>query len=581
MSKYRVGVLSNSIKIRLIDYNVCMLLTREQLQERLFALHAASMELVKDVSLETLLERIASTACEQAGARYAALGVLDEEGKLKKFIAVGMTEKEIKKIAHPPVGQGLIGELMNTTIPLRVPVIREHPRSVGFPDHHPYMVSFLGVPIRSSERQLGQIYLTEKLDAPEFTSDDEMIIQMLATYASIAITNAQLYEEMRERDLALTRRHVDMSLLNGIASTLTSSLELDEILNKTLALVMNYMKVEAGEIFLLEEDKSTLRMVLHRGQAAEAFWTKNSFNLGDGFIGMVAKNRQPLISNTLQTDTTFLRDAVVQAGFQQIACIPMVSGENLMGVMSVATRAKEPFEERSIQMLRAVGAWAGLAIENARLHANARRLAVLEERNRIGMDLHDGIIQSIYGVGLALEGVQHTLDEDPQAAKEQISHAINGLNQAIRDIRAYILDLRPRQLGNDGLISGIKRLIAEYRANTFSDVVFTMPDSDLKELTQPQSMALFHICQEALANAAKHAKAKTVQISLWTTDERALMEIRDDGKGFDASTMQSSIGHGLANMQTRVHSVGGETDITSTVGEGTTVFVWVPRGIKS
>lgn len=557
-----------------------MLLTREQLQERLFALHAASMELVKDVSLETLLERIASVACEQADARYAALGVLDEEGKLKKFIAVGMTEKEIKKIAHPPMGLGLIGELMNTHVPLRIPLIQDHPRSVGFPDHHPHMVSFLGVPIRSAERQLGQIYLTEKLDAPEFTSDDEMIIQMLATYASIAITNAHLYEEMRERDLALTRRHVDMSLLNGIASTLTSSLELDEILNKTLALVMNYMKVEAGEIFLLEEDKSTLRMVLHRGQAAEAFWTRNSFNMGDGFIGMVAKSRQPLISHDLQTDTNFLRDAVVQAGFQQIACIPMVSGENLMGVMSVATRVKEPFEERSIQMLSAVGAWAGLAIENARLHANARRLAVLEERNRIGMDLHDGIIQSIYGVGLALEGAQHTINENPQAAKDQINNAINGLNQAIRDIRAYILDLRPRQLGTDGLLSGIKRLIAEYRANTFSDVIFTMPDSDLKELTQAQSMALFHICQEALANAAKHAKAKNVQISLWTTEERVLMEIHDDGKGFDTSKMETSIGHGLANMQTRAHSVGGETDITSNVGDGTTVFIWIPRGLK-
>lgn len=558
-----------------------MLLTREQLQERLFALHAASLELVKDVSLETLLERIAATACEQAEARYAALGVLDDEGKLKQFITVGMTDKEIKRIAHPPVGRGLIGELMDRDMPLRLPVIQEHPRSVGFPAHHPRMISFLGVPIRTGEKQLGQIYLTEKLDALEFTPDDEMIIQMLAGYAATAISNARLIEEMRERDIALTRRNQDMSLLSGIASTLTSSLELDEILNKTLGLVMNYMKVEAGEIFLLEEDKTTLRMVLHRGQAAEAFWTQNVFNVGDGFIGMVARNRQPLIGRSLASDANFLRDAVVQAGFQQIACIPLLSGENLMGVMSVATRATEPFDERNIQMLTAVGASAGLAIENARLHANARRLAVLEERNRIGMDLHDGIIQSIYGVGLALEGAQLTLKEEPQAAKSQIARAIDGLNQAIRDIRAYILDLRPRQLGTEGLLSGIKRLITEYRANTFSEVNFTAPESDLKDLTQAQSMTLFHICQEALANAAKHAKAKNVQVALWTTDERALMEIRDDGKGFDAGKMQTSIGHGLANMQTRAHAVGGEIDISSSTGEGTTIFVWVPRGIKN
>ncbi|MBL8103474.1 MAG: GAF domain-containing sensor histidine kinase, partial [Anaerolineales bacterium] len=507
-------------------------------------------------------------------------GVLDDEGKLKQFIAVGMTEHQIKKIVHPPVGKGLIGELMDTQTPIRLKILQEHPASVGFPENHPRMVSFLGVPIRTGDKQLGQIYLTEKIDAVEFTSDDEMIIQMLAGYAATAITNARLYEQMKERDLALTRRNVDMSLLNGIASTLTSSLELDEILNKTLGLVMNYMKVEAGEIFLLEEDKNTLRMVLHRGQAAEAFWRRNIFNVGDGYPGLVAKSRQPLISRQLADDANFLRDAVVEAGFQQIACIPLLSGENLMGVMSVATRGTDPFDERNIQMLTALGAWAGLSIENARLHANARRLAVLEERDRIGMDLHDGIIQSIYGVGLALEGVRLTLSEDPDAAKGRINHAIDGLNQAIRDIRAYILDLRPRQLGAEGLLNGIKRLIAEYRANTFSEVHFTGPDSDLKDLPQTQSLTLFHICQEALANAAKHAKAKSVQVAIWTTDDRALMEIRDDGKGFDLDGMHTSIGHGLANMQTRARAVGGDIDISSVVGEGTTILVWVPRAIK-
>ncbi|MGE5462525.1 MAG: GAF domain-containing protein, partial [Syntrophothermus sp.] len=242
-----------------------MLLTREQLQERLIALHKASLELVKDVSLDRLLERIAAVACEQADARYAALGVLDENGKLVKFISVGMEEDEIKRMAHPPVGKGLIGELMNTVDPLRVPVIQEHPRSVGFPAHHPKMVSFLGVPIRAANHQLGQIYLTEKVGAPEFTADDEKIIQMLAAYAAAAI-------------------------------------------------------------------------------------------------------------------------------------------------------------------------------QNARLHENTHRLAVLEERERIGMDLHDGIIQAIYGVGLSLDGALHTIDESPTEAKERIRHSIDGLNQAIRDLRAYILD---------------------------------------------------------------------------------------------------------------------------------------------
>jgi two-component system sensor histidine kinase DevS len=557
-----------------------MLLTREQLQDRLIALHRASLELVGDVSLEHLLERIATLAREQAEARYAALGVLDEKGKLEKFIPIGMTEEDIKKIAHLPCGKGLIGVLMNTEEPLRVPVIQNHPSSVGFPPHHPHMTSFLGVPIRAGDHQLGQIYLTDKIDAAEFTADDEKIIQMLAAYAAAAIQNARLVKQMKQRDLALTRRSEDLTLLNEIATTLTSSLELDEILNKTLASIMGYMKVEAGEIFLLEDDKQTLRMVLHRGQAAEAFWTRNRFQIGEGVIGRVAQSGQPEISSDLAQEAQFLRPAVVKAGFHQMVYLPMKSGENLIGVMSVATRAVEPLDESGLQLLSAVANWAGLAVDNARLHQNSRRLAVLEERDRIGMDLHDGIIQSIYGVGLSLENALHTVDEDTGLAKVRIKESIEGLNQVIRDIRAYILDLRPRQMGNDGLMNGLKRLATEYRANTFSEVSLKGPQKGLEDLPQVNALALFHICQEALANAAKHAAAKKVDINVWTTSDRVLMEIRDDGKGFVIEKMSTTIGHGLSNMQTRARGVGGDIDISSAPGGGTTILAWVPRGVK-
>ncbi|HNQ95705.1 MAG TPA: GAF domain-containing protein [Anaerolineales bacterium] len=558
-----------------------MLLTREQLQERLIALHQASLELVKDVSLEHLLERIAAVACEQAGARYAALGVLNDEGKLVQFVSVGMTEEQMALIPHPPRGKGLVGELMNREEPLRVPVIQDHPRSVGFPVNHPHMVSFLGVPIRAGDVQLGQLYLTEKLNASEFTSDDEKIIQMLATYAAAAIQNVRMVEQMRERDLALTRRNVDMSLLNGIASTLTSSLELDEILNQTLALVMNYMKVEAGEIFLLAEDKVTLRMVLHRGQAAEAFWMRNQFPVGEGYIGMVAKTRKPMISARLEDDARFVREAIVKAGFHQIACIPLLSGENLMGVMSVAAKAKDAIDNRIVEMMAAVGTWAGLAIENARLHTDARRLAVLEERDRIGMDLHDGVIQSIYGLGLSLENALLSFNEDSIEAKRRVQSTIDGLNQVIRDLRAYILDLKPRQMGEAGLVGGIQRLVAEFKAHTSAEVQFTYTEKGLKNLPDVHSLALFHICQEALANAAKHAKAKNVHISLWRTKDRALMEIRDDGVGFDMENISVNIGHGLANMETRVRSAGGDVEISSHLNEGTTILAWVPRHARA
>jgi two-component system sensor histidine kinase DevS len=554
-----------------------MLLTREQLQERLIALHRASLELVKEVSLDHLLERIATLACEQAEARYAALGVLDDAGKLDKFISVGMTKDQINRIEHMPAGLGLIGALMNTEEPIRVPVIAKDPRAVGFPANHPNMISFLGVPIRTSDRQLGQIYLTDKIGANEFTADDEKIIQMLAGYAAAAIQNARLVEQMKERDAALTRRSEDLALVNEFASALTSSLELDEILNKTLAVVMAYMKVDAGEIFLLEEDKDTLRMVLHRGQAAEAFWTKNRFKVGEGIVGLVAKSGRRMIVTDLAEEARYLRPSVVKAGFRQIADFPLKSVENLIGVLSVSTRSDEPFDEESLKFLDGVASWAGLAIENAHLHENARRLAILEERDRIGMDLHDGIIQSIYGVGLSLDSALHTLEDDSDLAKVRIKESIEGLNQAIRDIRSYILDLRPRQLGNAGLMEGLKRLVTEYRAHTFAEVSLNGPKGGLDHLPQTNSLALFHICQETLANAAKHSGAKRVDISVWMTTERVIMEIHDNGKGFDLEKMSMTIGHGLSNMQTRARSVGGEVDITSVIGDGTTILAWVPR----
>jgi signal transduction histidine kinase len=554
-----------------------MLLTRQQLEERLIALHQASLTLVDDISLESLLERIASVACEQADARYAALGVLDDSGRLKKFISVGMSDDEIRRIPHPPMGRGLLGALMNTDETLRVADIQSDYRSVGFPQNHPHMRSFLGVPIRYGETQLGQIYLTEKLDAPEFTRDDEQIIQMLAAYAAVAIHNAHLYDDLRERDRALTRRNQDLALLNNIAETLTSSLQLDQILNQTLAQVMEYLKVEAGEIFLLEEDKKTLRMALHRGQASDAFWARDRMQVGEGIIGLVAQTGEPIVSHDLAHDTRYLRPAVVQAGFRQMACIPLTSSGNTIGVLSAVTRSNLPIDDHDVQLVTAVGNWAGLAIENARLHNDARRLAVLEERDRIGMDLHDGIIQSIYGVGLVLEHARLLADEDPKQAAERIQQAINNLNHTIRDIRTYILDLRPRQLGDENLLDGLRRLTLEFRANTLAEANLTGAPEDVADLPKSHSLALFHICQEALANAAKHAAAKKVEVSVWRTPERVMLEIRDNGKGFDMQKMSMTLGHGLSNMHTRAHQVGGDVELCSVLGEGTSILVWVPN----
>ena len=555
------------------------MLTREQLEERLAALHRASLELVKEMSLDSLLERIALMACEQAEAQYCAVGVLNEKGSLEKFIPVGMSPETIQKMEHPPVGLGLLGALMNTTEAIRAPRIEDDSRSSGFPQHHPYMSSFLGVPIRLGDRQLGQIYLTNKLSGPEFTLEDQRVIETLAAYAAVGISNANFLTQ-------LTRRNDNMALLDQLAVALTSSDNTDQVLDKVLQQVMDYLRLDTGEVFLRQEDGKMLQMVLHRGVSIEQMWARKEFYFGEGMVGMTAESGQPgmvslypdpAILEEIGQKGDFFHPELRNGSIRQIICLPLAGRRGVLGVLCVGSREEDPLDELEMQFLAAISSWVGMAIENLRLNVQQRRLAVLEERERIGMDLHDGIIQDIYAVGLTLEHARLLLNDNPQASRQRIEQAINDLNSTIRDIRAYILDLRPRKLHEENLIDGLRRLIAEFRANTLVDTSLQGPTQSAIKMGRSQAVALFHICQEALANIGKHAYAHHVNVSLWVANDRVLLEINDDGRGFDLEKTRLTLGHGLSNMQTRARNAGGDLEITSEPGAGATVLVWVPH----
>ncbi len=556
-------------------------LTREQLEQRMFALHQASLELVADISLESLLERIAHLACEQVGARYAALGVMGDNGDLERFIPVGMTAEEIQKMPHPPRGLGLIGALMRSKSAIRAEDISADPRSVGFPEGHPDMRTFLGVPIRQGDQQLGQIYLTDKQDGGGFSADDQQVIEMLAAYAAVAISNARMYRELIQRDRILTRRNENLALLNQLASTLAVATDVEQITEKALTQVMGYLRLEVGEIYLLSEDGKSLRLVHHNGDIVEKLWQQDTYKLGEGIIGGTAKSGQPRLITLNGRDPQQIHPAVHDQCFHQVACFPLTGRNVVHGVLSVATCHPQPLDELEMQFLQAISAWVGTAIENVGYGQQGKRLAVLEERERIGMDLHDGIIQSIYAVGLTLEHARLLLKDDPPLANQRIEQAIRDLNSTIRDIRAYILDLRPRQLLDENLMHGIQRLVNEFHANTLVETSLKGPAESLDKLPQVQAVALFHICQEALANIAKHARARKVEVDVWVTKDRALLEVRDDGRGFEPGQVRVALGHGLSNMVTRARNAGGEVDITSEPGSGTAILAWVPFSTES
>ncbi len=550
----------------------------EQLEERLAALHLASLELVQDISLDSLLERIARIACDQAGATYAAIGVRDKDGGISNFITVGMPEEDVARMAHPPIGRGLIGVIAAAEGPVRVDDISQDPRRSGYPEGHPEMTSLLGVPIRLGKQRLGQIYLTDKIDAGGFSADDERVIETLAAYAAVAIYNARSYSELRERDRTLTRRNQDLALLNNLASALASITELDELLEIALERVMNYFKLEVGEIYLADENMSTLHKVLHQGGAVQALWEKDRFKLNESLVGKTAWDGQTaLVTLPFSGDPFLLGDEAFEAGIRQISCFPLTSRSEVLGVLCIASNQDEQLDPMDQQLLSSIASWVGTTFENVRLNIQGRRLAVLEERERIGMDLHDGVIQSIYAVGLTLEHALLLLVEEPDQTRKRIDQSIEDLNSTIRDLRAFIMDLRPRQLYEEDLMDGLQRLINEFRANSLVEAKLSGPTDGLDDLPDPHAIALFHICQEGLANIAKHAQAKKVDVTVWTTSDRVLMEIHDDGKGFDTQKVQLTLGHGISNMHTRARNVGGDLELTSEPGEGTTVLVWMPH----
>jgi signal transduction histidine kinase len=554
-------------------------LTREQLEERLATLHKASLELVGDLSLDVVLHRIVNLARAQVGAGYAALGLLGEDDQIDRFIPVGMTDDQIEQIGALPVGKGMLGALKTERKPIRIPEISADPRSGGFPPNHPDMHPFLGVPIITGDRLLGLIYLTDKEDNFEFTEADERVIETLAAYAAVAISNAQLYKDIIDRDQALMKRNQDLGLLNTMAAAVTRSLEVDDIVYQALSGVLDYLEIDAGEIFLADESGQNFQLALHLGDSIDALWTRDSFSLGEGPIGQVAQSGQPLVSIDPQREVGYFRHEVVESGLCCVACIPLATRSGVLGVMCVAAKEPQNFDERVLDLLISIGTWAGLSFENVRLQRQARRLAVLEERERIGMDLHDGIIQSIYAVGLALDYARSTVDAEPSAARSKIDQAIENLDNTIGDIRSYILDLRPRQFRGEDLMQGLEQLVEEFNANSRSQAILVGPRNGLMGLPTANATALFHICQESLANSAKHAQAGLVDVRLMTTGERVVLEITDDGRGFDLRKMSVTLGHGLSNMHVRAHKVGGDVEFTSEPGSGTTVLAWVPRQI--
>ncbi|OGO17318.1 MAG: hypothetical protein A2Z14_17495 [Chloroflexi bacterium RBG_16_48_8] len=556
---------------------------RDQVPERIFesgdshsgmrSLHKATLSLYTDLSLDGVLRRITVAARELSNAKYAALGIPNEKGGLDFFITDGMSEKEMQRIPHLPVGKGLIGEMIKWGDSIRIPEISDHPKAIGFPPGHPKMHSFLGIPISAYGRPLGQIYLTDKQDAPCFTENDQRLIEMLAGHAAAAIENARLYRQVIKNEAELTQRNEELELIHDLTSALSGSIRLEGLLGEMLERVIALFSAQSGDIFIVEEGGDQFNLVVHRGQEDLTIWERKGFRIGEGFIGAVARLGDVAWKNDLEDEAEYLQESVLEAGYGTLIGVPLISRGQVVGVLSLTFLGARIVSEREVGLLEAVGAGVGLGIENARLIRQARRLAVLEERERIGMDLHDGIIQSIYAIGLTLDSIRLLIRENPDEAVTHLEKAIDGLNANIRDIRSYILDLQPSQFKGKGFAQGLSRLSQEFKANSRMEVDLRIEPEVISDLEGDGCEALLLIAQEALANVAKHSKATKVWLSARNMDERIYMQIIDNGQGFELDQETELLGHGLSNMAQRARRIGGEFETVSSPGEGTTITV--------
>jgi signal transduction histidine kinase len=536
-------------------------------------LYQVCQEMVQDIPLDSLPERIVRSICTEVNASHGVICLMNLKGAVTHFALYGFSGTESANLREklPVIFRKQFHDKSKSGAS-EITLEPEEDSLTGLPDAGPLMLFALSPDNVTG----GFLLLMNQKDQPSFDDEQRLTAGILARFACVTLKNHILHKELALRDRTLTRRNENLALLDRLAATLATSTEISQILENGLAQLMDHLRLEIGEIYLRQEDSRNINLVVHRGNSGFKLWTRSQFTPGKGIVGEVVKGNKPILITPGMDEAPDLTPKVIETGIQQVVVVPMAGRRGVIGALCAANNHPQPLDEQEVQFLQAIGSWMATAIENVNLNLRGQRTAILEERDRIGMDLHDGIIQSIYAVGLTLEHARLLVGENSEQSGKRIEQSIVDLNSIIRDIRAYILDLRPRQLYNDDLMTGISRLVAEFKANTLMEVNMQGPAEDITGLANNQAVALFHICQEALANIAKHAHAHRADVVVWTTTERLLLEISDDGEGFDPRKTRVTIGHGLSNMETRIVNADGEVDISSEPGKGTTILAWVP-----
>jgi signal transduction histidine kinase len=524
----------------------------------------AGLALSSELSLPAVLQVIVDRATELTGARYGALGVLGPGDKIIEFVTVGVTPEERRAIGHTPTGRGVLGALITDAKPLRLPSISDDPRSVGFPANHPPMRTFLGAPVMARGEVFGNIYLTEKEGGADFTEEDEDALVILAAQAGVAVANARLYEQSESRGRLLEAlREVTTAVLAGAA------------VDETLALIVARARELAGATMawcVLPAEDGDLRVAAADGPGTEPLHGMR-VPMDGSISGRVIRDAaRVVVDNALEDDRVY-GPLAESAGMGPTMFIPLIARGEAFGTLSIADPVgAEPFAESQVVLVETFAAQASVAVEIGEAQQQLQRLTLMEDRERIAKELHDGVIQSLFAVGMGLQGTAMLAgDED---LSRRIEGGVDELDRVIKDLRNYIFELRPGILAGGRLDVALRQLADELAQRTS---VVTVADVDARAAAAlaPNATEVVQIAREALSNVGRHAAAATMRLSLLMEGDAPVLTVDDDGTGFDQDDPPEP-GQGLRNMRQRAEALGATIEISSKPGEGTTVRIVFP-----
>jgi two-component system, NarL family, sensor histidine kinase DevS len=533
------------------------------LHSRYERLLETGLALAAELSLPAALQRIVELAAELTGARYGALGVLGRDGTISEFLTTGVTAEEREAIGHIPVGRGILGVLIDDARPIRLHDITEDPRSVGFPANHPPMHSFLGAPVTARGRVYGNLYLTEKQGGEDFGADDERALTLLAAQAGVAIENAQLYEEARDRAQRLEAiRAITTAILAGTGT------------EELLALVVRHARELAGaDLATLARPAGSGRLTVEAADGLLAEQLRGTMFAAEGSVtGEVIRTGKAVVLADASADERVVQP-IVRAGVGPAVFIPLAVRGTILGTLTVANAKGGPLlREAAIPLVETFAEQAVVAIEYGRLQGELRRLALLEDRERIAKELHDGAIQALFAVGMSLQG-SAALAAGGEL-RGRLQDAVEEVDRVIRDLRNYIFGLRPGILADRQLDQALQRLCEEFQERTGVVAVAEVDPQVAAELAS-QAGDVVQLAREALSNVSRHAGAATCRVSLYRAEAGLVLEVDDDGQGFDPAAATGA-GQGLRNLRERAEHLGGRAEIHSTPGQGTSVRVTIP-----